>query len=292
VAVLRLPILRLSLLVALAAYQLHAGSLPKRIVSLSPSTTELLYGVGAFSRVVGVSQFCTYPREVAKLPRVGGWENSDIERIVALRPDLVVLIDSQVPLIGDKLKTFGIGWISVPSQNLNDIYVAMTRIGAATGNEQAAVKLAEQTRAALERIRQQTSKLPKRSVLLSVSRTPGTLSELYAATAGSYLIDLVEIAGGKSAVAPAPTGYGRISKEAILAADPDIIIDFVASRKSKFGEQPLSAWNDLPELRAVREKHLYAMDDEFAPHPSQFAAHTAELFQRIVHPESLSNSRP
>ena len=86
---------------------------------------------------------------------------------------------------------------------------------------------------------------------------------------------------------PARTGYGKISKEAVLTLNPEIVIDLVHVSNSKLGEHAAEAWNDLPELRAVREKHVYAVDDLFIPHPSQFVTHTAALFERILHPEAI-----
>lgn len=275
---------RLSLLFLLAASVLCGG--PKRIVSLSPSTTEILYGVGAFPEVVGVSQYCSYPPEVSKLPRVGGWQTSDVEKIVALRPDLVVLTQAQAPFIADKLAAFHIHRVAVPAQSLADVFSAIRIIGSATGHPDQASALAKQTHASLDAIHAKVAKLDRPSVLLVVSRTPGTLSDLYVATPGSYLMDLVDIAGGKSAVGAERIGYGKISKEAVLRLDPDIIIDFVHGSKTTLGEHLADVWNDLPELRAVREKHVYPADDPFLPHPSQFVTRTARIFERIIHPEA------
>lgn len=278
------------LAVVLMAAGVARGDSPKRIVSLSPSTTEILYGVGAFPRVVGVSQYCSYPPEVQKLPRVGGWQNSDVEKIVALRPDLVVLTEAQEPFIADRLRAFNLRFVAVPAESLADVFTAIRIVGAKTGNEEQATDLARQTHQSLDAIRSETRSLPKRSVLLNVSRTPGTLSDLYVATAGSYLIDLIEIAGGRSVAAPARTGYGKISKEAVLALNPEVVIDVMHASTSSLGEHSMEAWNDLPELRAVKEKHIYAVDDPFLPHPSQFVTHVAKIFERILHPEAAGRA--
>jgi iron complex transport system substrate-binding protein len=268
-----------------------AGVPPKRIVSLSPNTTEILYGVGAFDQVVGVSAYCLYPPAAMKLPRVGGWENSDIEKIVALRPDLVVLTDAQVPFIADKLEALGLHSLAVPSRNLADVFTAISSIGAATGHEQQAAELSLHVRSGLEDVRRRTKPFPQRTVLLSVSRTPGTLQDLYVATEGSYLVDLIDIAGGRSVAAPAKTGYGKINKEAILSLNPDLIIDLVHGSKGTFAEHPEEVWNDLPELRAVRENHIHPVDDDFIPHASQFVVETAKVFARIIHPEAFTEAK-
>lgn len=278
---------RAFLLLLVALSNLSAAGIPQRIVSLSPNTTELLYGVGAFSRVVAVSRYCSYPPEVSKLPRVGGWQDASVESIAAQRPDLVVLTKAQEPFIADRLRSFGIHWVAVPSESLADVFTAMEEIGAAAGNREQATDLERHTRSSLNAVRDATRNLPRRSVLLVVSRAPGSLSDLYVATKGSYLVDLIQIAGGRSIAAPAPSGYAKISKEAVLASNPDVIIDMVHHSRSKLAEHPAESWNDLPELKAVKEKHVYPVDDEFLPHPSQFVAHTAEVFESVLHPETI-----
>src|SRR5436309_9908354 len=91
---------------------------PRRIISVSPNVTEILYGIGAFDRVVAVSDYCTYPPAVESLPRVGGWENSNLEKIAALRPELVILTDAQAPFLEDKLRDLGIRSMAVPTRSL------------------------------------------------------------------------------------------------------------------------------------------------------------------------------
>lgn len=281
---------RLPFIIALLIVAPVMAATPRRIVSLAPSTTEILYGVGAFPQVVAVSQFCSYPPQVAKLPRVGGFETSDIEKIVALRPDLVLLIKPQEPFILDKLQAFSFRSVSVPSENLNDIYTAMQIIGQATGHQQQAEDLIRQTRASLDQIRSVTKNLPRRNVLLCVNRTPGTLADLYVATPGSYLVDLLAIAGGTSRVDRAPTGYMKLSKEAIFSLDPDVIIDLIHEANSPLSGHSIDAWNDMPELRAVHEKHVYPLTDESIVHPSQLVVRTAQTFLHILHPEAAADT--
>lgn len=275
------------LLGAILAFGLLAIPAPRRIISLSPNTTEILSGIGAFPNVVGVSQYCSYPPEVNRLPRVGGWQDTHIEKIAALHPDLVLMNKAQEAFLGERLRAFSIPYATVPSESLADVFASIEQIGHATGHDAEALTLAKQTRASLDAIRNATAKLPRRSVLLSVSRTPGTLSELYVATQGSYLIDLIGIAGGRSVTSPAPTGYGKISKEAILSLNPEIVIDLVHSSKTPLGERPIDAWKDLGEMRAVRSGEVHPVDDQFVPHPSQFVAHTAEVFVHIIHPDAM-----
>ena len=282
----------LAWVLALLALPIAAALHPQRIISLSPNTTEMLYGVGAFDRVVGVTAYCTYPPAVAKLPRVGGWQDGSIEKIVALRPDLVVLTDAQVPFIAEQLAAFGLRSTVVPSHSVADVFSAIRLLGEATGNVREADELDRKTKASIDAVRARTRGLPPRTVLMTVSRTPGELRDLYVATQGSFLIDLVEIAGGKSITEPGHNGYSKISKEAIVSLNPEIILDLASGGSGRFAGNPKDAWRDLPELRAVREGHIYSIHEQFVSHPSQFIGETAKLFARILHPEAYSEKHP
>src|SRR5579885_2614243 len=86
---------------------------PRRIVSLSPNVTEMLYGIGAFDQVVGISDYCSYPPGVNKIPSVGGWRNPDLEKLSALRPDLVIVDDGQAPFLQDDFQKLGLRTLGV-----------------------------------------------------------------------------------------------------------------------------------------------------------------------------------
>jgi iron complex transport system substrate-binding protein len=275
----RAALLTISLVLALAA-------VPHRIVSLSPTLTEILYGIGAFPEVVGVSDYATYPPEAARLPSVGGWATPDLEKLLSLRPDLVVLDDAQAPLFQDKARALGFSLLVVPSHNIAQVYTAMESLGRATGHEAAAARLAAETREGLARVAKRTAALPRCSVVLIVDRTPGTLRDLYTVTKGGYLAELVDIAGGRIAAAPASIGYSRLSKEDLLSINPDVILDFNHGPTSGLSANPLDAWHEMPELKAVRAHRVYSVTEEYVPHASQRMVLTAELFARLLHLEA------
>lgn len=258
---------------------------PQRIISISPSATEMLYGMGAFPRVVAVSDYCTYPPAVKSLPRIGGWQTPNLEKLAALRPDLVILTDSQAPFHRDHIEQLGIRVLVTPGQTVQDVFTAMEVIGKATGRERQARELAAATRAVLERVGNRARNLPRPAVLCIVGRTPGTLHDLFAVTGGSFLAELIELAGGRVTAAPTKSGYGMISQEVVLTLNPDIIIDLVHGAKGAFAEDPLAAWRDLSELKAVRQGRVHAVRADSVPHASQRIAETALLLARILHPE-------
>jgi ABC-type Fe3+-hydroxamate transport system substrate-binding protein len=122
-------------------------------------------------------------------------------------------------------------------------------------------------------------------VILIVNRIPGTLRDLYTATETSFLAELVAIAGGRVAAPKAPNGYGKLSKEDLLAINPDIILDFIHGSAGRFAGDPIEAWRDMPELKAVRTGRVYGVNEDFVPHASQRIVETAQLFARLIHPD-------
>ncbi len=274
-----------SALVVLIATCAPAADIPKRIVSLSPDLTEILYGVGAFNRVVGVSNYDTYPPEVDKLPHLGQLHAANYETLTALRPDLVLINTAQAPFLEDTLKQLGLRTLKTSTQSIKDMYDAMIAIGHATGNDSEAAKLVASTREGLNRVARKMSGAAKPRIVLIVDRTPGTLRDLYTATDGSYLAEVIAIAGGQMAMPPVPTGYKKLQKEDLLAVNPDIILDFIQGPKSRFAGDPLEAWQEMPELKAVRARRVHGVNEDFVPHASQRIVQTAELFARLIHPE-------
>ncbi len=260
---------------------------PQRIVSLSPSVTEILYGIGAWPQVVAVSQYCTYPDDVKNKPRVNGWDKTNLEQVMELKPDFVIGVDAQEPFLRDKLTGLGVRSLFVKSQSLADILASFGEIGRASGHETEATDLSAKTQGEIDAVRKAVADRPRPRVLCVVDRVPGTIRDLYTATRGSYLDELINIAGGESIAPQAEHGYGKITKEAVLTLNPEAIIDMVQGSKGNFGEDPVAVWSELGEIRAVRDKRIYSMTDPSVIHPSQFVGHTAQVFARALHPESF-----
>ena len=277
---------RRTVVTTLAAFGILWGaSPPHRIISASPAVTEILYGIGAFDRVVADTEYCVYPPAAKALPKIGGWSTPSVERVASFRPDLVVLSDAQSPFLQQQLERLGIPIAIARSQTLQDAFTAIDTLGKATGNTREAAALAARTRAALDHVQRRAQPLPHPTVLCIVDRTPGTLRDLYAVTPGSFLAELIALAGGKLVVRPTRIGYGKISQETVIATNPDVILDIEPASQNNVGPHPEAAWNELPEVKAVRLGHVHIVRDEFVPHDSQMVARTAALFARLLHPE-------
>jgi iron complex transport system substrate-binding protein len=258
---------------------------PQRIISISPVITEILFGIGAFDRVVAVSDYCTYPEAVKTRPRVGGWINTNFEKILSLRPDLVLITEPQAPFVAEQFRKLKIQYAVIPSQNLADVFTAIDQIGRAVGQQAEAARLAQQTRAEVDAVRMRTKNLVKRRVIAVVDRTPGTLRELTVATPGSFLAELVEIAGGQLVTTPTKAGYVTINKEAMVSLDAEMILDIAHTPSKQLGEDQQDVWAPMSALRAVRERKVRLIRDEFILHTSQFVSRTVKLLAATMHPE-------
>jgi iron complex transport system substrate-binding protein len=264
-------------------------SRPQRIISLSPNVTEILEGVGAFDRVVAVSDFCDYPRAAQKLPRVGGWQTTSLERVNALRPDLVILTQPQAPFVQAPLNALGLRTLVVRGLTLQEAVQAIEQIGTATGNKSEAESLVRQVQSTLDGVRAKTRHLGRPRVLCVVDRVPGTLRDIYTATEGSFLSELIEIGGGQCISPQAVGGYAKMAIEAVVTLNPEIVIDMVQGAKGRFAENPGQVWHQLSEVSAVHHNRIYPIRDTSVLHPSQFVAATARRFAKIIHPEVFQN---
>jgi iron complex transport system substrate-binding protein len=234
------------LLIALVTFGAAApvASAPKRIVSTSPSITETLFALGLGDRVVGVSRFCRYPPEAATLPKIGTFLKPDAELIARLLPDLVV-VHAGPSGVERRLAGFGIPFVAVERDTLASAFQAIRVIGDAAGVSDRASELVASLETRLERVRAGATSDPPPRVLVVVGRRPGSLTDLVAAGRGSYLAELVAIAGGVNVLADeALPPYPRISMETVIRLEPDVILD-----AGDMGESP----EDREQRRAATE---------------------------------------
>lgn len=247
-----------------------AAQVPARIVSTSPSITETLFALGLGDRVVGVSTYCRYPADVVKLPKVGTFLKPDPEIISRLHPDLV-FVHTGPNTAAAQLKTLGVRTAVVDRGTLPSVFETIRQIGAAAGVAERADRLVGDLNQRLDRIRAAVAGRPARKVLVIVGRRTGTLTDIIAAGRGSYLNELIVLAGGQNVMAGA-TGansfeYPRISMETVISSAPDVIIDV-----GEMGESPADSarrkqiteelWRKQTLVKAVRDQQVYAVHDE------------------------------
>jgi len=191
-----------------------------RIVSLAPSITEILFAIGAGNAVVGVTTYCDHPAAVAKIAKIGSYEDPDVERILALKPTLVIgtSISSHKRVL-EVLAERGVRVLCVPESGLEGVLVAIKRVGQATGFERQAENLVKTVEEAIEKARLGCRGKKRLRVLLLVGHEP-----FVAAAAGTLPADLLQVTGA----VPLPEkarGYIKVSLERIAAEKPDLVLD-------------------------------------------------------------------
>ena len=287
---------RLGAIVAVAmvvatAWMPVRAEVPARIVSTSPSITETLFALGLGDRVVGVSTFCRFPEEVTQLPKVGTFLKPDAERIAALRPDLVILQDVASGL-DRRLASLAIPFATVDRGTLASVFSSVRQIARATSVEDRGEALVARIEARLAAVRRAGEASPRRRVLFIVGRRPGTLSDLVAVGPGSYLHELIAIAGGTNVMAIAgQPEYPRISMETVLRLDPEVIVDTVdmgddeATRRQRMPVN-VRLWSRYGGLTAVKTGRVHAAANEALVVPGPRVVDAAEWVAAILRAEA------
>ena len=268
------------------------AAVPARIVSTSPSITETLFALGLGDRVVGVSAFCRFPPEVLKLPKVGTFLKPDAELIAGLRPDLAIIHELSTG-IDRRLTSLRIPFVVVDRGTLASVFSSIRQIGAGAGVPARADSLVADIERRLDVVRRAASAAPHPRVLFIIGRSPGTLTDLVAVGPGSYINDLIEIAGGKNVLAiKGQPEYPRISMETVLRLDPDVIVDTVdmgeteAERRLR---QPINErlWSAYGTLTAVKNRRLHASTTDALVVPGPRVVEAAEWVASLLRERSV-----
>ena len=259
---------------------------PRRIISLIPATTEMLFDIGASDRIVGVGTFDRFPPEVSRFPRVGGLLDPNVERMLALKPDLVIVYETQTNLIS-QLTRAGVPMFRYQHQGLPDIVQTMRSLGTRIGAVKEAEAAAGRIEARLADVRRRVEGRPRPRTLLVFGREPGSLRRIEASGGYGFLHDLLELAGGNDVLSDFQRQSVEMSTEMVLARAPEVIIEL------QYGDSPrrqqidaeTRVWDALPSVPAVRQKqvHLLVGDEFVVPGPRIVQA--AERFARVLHPD-------
>lgn len=253
----------------------------QRIVSTAPSITETLFALGLGSRVVGVTNYCHYPPEANTKTRIGTYLNPDLEAIASLHPDLVVVERLPNHLSSD-LARLSIRSIAVDHNTVEDVFASDTSIANAVGVPEAGMRLNEELRLGIGRIRDQTAHSTKSSVAFVVGHTPGELQDLVVAGARSYFTEILEIAGARNVFSDTKAQYSQVSLESILEREPDVIIE--TADPSKKGAT-LRLWQTQRSLRAVRENRVLVAPADVFEIPGPRVLEACRDLAQLLHPE-------
>ncbi len=258
---------------------------PARVISLVPAVTEMLFAIGAGPQVVGVSSFDHFPAEVEKLPRLGGLIDPDVERILTLKPDLVVVYGAKSDLAG-RLARASIATFPYETGNLANVTGTITALGARLGR--AAQAEAEVTRIGrgLDAVRARVAGQPRYQTLLIFSREPGGLRGVYASGGVGFLHDLVTLAGGNDVFADVKQESVQISAEQILARAPEAIVELYGTMMPQQLAAERGIWSQLPSVPAVKNNRILQLSNEMVTIPGPHVVEAARLLADALHPST------
>jgi iron complex transport system substrate-binding protein len=281
---------------------------PKRIVSLSPSNTEILFAVGAGPNVVGVTDYCNYPPELeakietGEITTMGGYWNPSIETIVSLKPDLVVVSTAKCSVktnectvncsrrceitiqAAAQLRRLGLNVLILTPHSMNDVLDDILTVGKATGNTAEASNL-------VEKLRQRIDAITKKSK--GASHRPKVYFEVWndpyiSVNSGTWIGSVINLAGGTNVFREAVSEWPMTDSEDIVQRNPDIIVFPVIPGVPRF-------WGSFEEVKkrpgwknitAVRNGRLYEVPRDFISRPGPRLVDALELMEQMVHPSS------
>lgn len=244
---------------------------PRRLVSLAPSITETLYALGAGDRLLAATDYCDYPAEAGRLPKVGGYYNPNYEVIVSLHPDVAVLLTEHQDA-ARRLRQLRVPVLAVEMHSLAGLITTYLQLGALCGAEAQGAVLIRDLLAAVAQCRPEgPAPNPAPRVLLVISRDyqePG-IRETYAAGRGEFYDELLQLAGAENAYGRRWPKYPKLTAEGLLAIDPDVIIELVADPRSlsRPVDRLAADWRQVPGLRAARDGRVEILAGSYTVRP-------------------------
>ncbi|HKQ64197.1 MAG TPA: cobalamin-binding protein [Methylomirabilota bacterium] len=261
--------------------ELTLAAPPKRIVSLVPSVTEILYALGAERLLVGVTDFCDFPPEARTQPKVGGMVAPSLEAIVALKPDLVIATtEGTREDTVTQLSRLKIAVYLVSAHQVADVTSLIRRLGELTGSESSAGPLVARLEQRVEAVKKAVGPHARPRVLYVLWPEP-----LIVPGRGALVTELIQIAGGQSLTADDPDAWPRYSLEAAVARSPEVIL--LANHGAGTGAVEVEKWRRLASLPAVKSGRLISVNGDLMHRYGPRFVDGLEQLARAIHPEAF-----
>jgi len=275
-----------AIVIDLLGRPVRAPAYPRRVIALAPNITEIVFALKQEHRLVGVTQFSDYPDEARKLPKVGSYVQLDIERIVALRPDLCFAIkDGNPGTVVARLESMGIPVYALDPRNLQSVMETILAIGRVLNAESTAGDLVRSLQARIARVQDNVSQTPGRpGVFFQIGISP-----IVSVGRETFIHELIEMAGGTN-LAAGNTPYPRFSREQVLGLSPEVIIITSMARAAVF-ERVKEEWFRWPNMPAARNRKIFIADSNLFDRPSPRLVDALELLARLIHPELIKESQ-
>ena len=257
---------------------------PARIVCVVPAVTEMLFAIGAGPQVVGVSSFERFPPEATKLPTVGALLDPDTERILSLRPDLVIVYGSQADLRA-QLARAGIPVFVYSHAGLADVTATLREIGTRVGHTESAGRLAADVERRIAAVRARTASRSRPRTLIVFEREPLSLRGIYASGGIGFVHDIVTAAGGANVFEDVRRQAVQATTEQILSRRPEVILELrAAGLPPEMLKRETDVWRTLSAVPAVSAGRVHIVVDPRTVVPGPRVAEAIELIAKILSP--------
>jgi len=268
--------------------KLSSNKTTQRIISLAPSITETLFALDLGDNVVAVTDYCDFPAEVNKLPKVGGFINPNLETIVALQPDLVILLANQSRVV-EQLKQLNIATLPVFNTSLNDIKHTIEVIGQQTQHQQQADELLNKINQKIAFIAEKTKGLVRPTVMITMGHSVDSehMKQIFIAGQHDFYNDLITLAGGQNIYQAQQPSVPSLSIEGIMQLNPQIIFDIYpeADDHNSDLDQVSRQWHSLKYVDAIKNNRIHIIEQNYATIPSPRIFLLLEQLARLIHPE-------
>ena len=262
-------------------FSLHFDNLPKRIISVSPGTTEIIGVIGADSMLVGVSLYSYYPPSVKDLPKVGSYVKPNIEQIISLNPDLVVMSFEGAPRSDvNHLRRLNVNVAVLRSGKFSDIIKNINWLGEVLQHQKVAKEAAGNLQSHYEQIRSLVQEIPKPRAFYSIALNPIT-----SVGAKSFINSLIHDAGGINITGDIDQAYPRLAIESVIAMSPDVLVFSSGMGNELDMENQLPFWKRWKNIPAVRDQRFVEVNHDIINRPGPRVVQALATIARQFHPE-------
>jgi iron complex transport system substrate-binding protein len=269
-----------------AGRRLYLAKPPVRVVSLAPSITEMLFALGLDEQIVGVTEFCDYPAGAKSKAKVG-YANPNMETIIGLQPDMVLAPkDFLRPDLQVKLEQLKIPVFVLDAKTLEDIPLQLHTLGTMFEKKSAASDVTQHMRQRMTELKLKVETLPKKRVLYVLNSQP-----LISVGPGSFIHQMIGVAGGVNVAAQAGVAYPRLSMETVLKEDPEVLI-FPSGEVETVPRSEQQQWRRWDSLSAVKQQRFHEVSSNLLNRPGPRVIEGLEQLVRAIHPELFGPSVP
>ena len=263
-----------------------SSPVPQRIISLSPSVTEILYALGAGNKLVGVTDYCKYPKAATLLPSVGGFMNPSYERMISLRPDLIIHQEDN-PAIVKFARQIRVQSFAVSMLTLAKIFATIQSVGELVHRPQAAEDLILEIQNKIDTYRKKLQPLQRKSVFLLLGVGNDPAQTLYGVGRNTFLGELLELAGGDNILPDSLSPYPKVSKEFVIRQSPEVVIEIgpVANQDREAMNNKKRVWEMFPTIQAVRSNSIYYFSGDYLLIPGPRLTQIIDHFAHALHPK-------